>query len=60
MKKLKFYFAALSALVMLSACETADLEPQGTSYASLEAFEKPMEVIVKLNLLEKTVSPPQR
>lgn len=44
MKKLKFYFAALSALVMLSACETADLEPQGTSYASLEAFEKPMEV----------------
>ena len=44
MKKLKFYFAALSALVMLSACETADLDPQGTSYASLEAFEKPMEV----------------
>ena len=44
MKKLKFYFAALSALVMLSACETADLDPQGTSYVSLEAFEKPMEV----------------
>jgi len=29
-------------------------------FLSIIFFAKPMEVIVKLNLLEKTVSPPQR
>lgn len=44
MKKIKLYLSALFALAILSACETADLDPQGTSYAALEAFEKPLEV----------------
>lgn len=44
MKKIKLYFSALATLALLSACETADLEPQGTSYVALEAFEKPEEV----------------
>lgn len=44
MKKIKLYFSALATLALLSACETADLEPQGTSYVALEAFESPQEV----------------
>lgn len=44
MKKIKLYLSAIFALAVLSACETADLEPQGTSYVALEAYESPQEV----------------
>lgn len=44
MKKIRLYLSALIAIAFLSACETADLDPQGTSFVALEAFESPQEV----------------
>ena len=44
MKKIRLYLSALTTIAFLSACETADLEPQGTSFIALEAFERPQEV----------------
>lgn len=44
MKKIRLYLSALIAIAFLSACETADLDPQGTSYVAIEAFESPQEV----------------
>lgn len=44
MKKIKNFLLVFSAIAFFSACEDSNTEPLDTSYVTLEAYEKAMEV----------------